>query len=101
LVAFVTSILSNLKNWRPLSLLNTGYKIVAKAMPNRLKKVLFSLIDNNQTGFPPKKYLSAKILDDQWLGIGLFPIGKGLRQRCPLFPLYTLCRDFGISNLKL
>ena len=34
------------KNWRPISLLNCDYKIAAKAIAIRLKRVLPKLIDN-------------------------------------------------------
>lgn len=40
-----------LKNWRSLTLLNVDYKIVAKALANRIKKVLPLIIDDDQTGF--------------------------------------------------
>ena len=39
-----------LKNWRPLSLLNTDYKILAKTLASRLQDVIGSLINEDQTG---------------------------------------------------
>ena len=40
-----------LKNWRPLTLLNTDYKILSKALSYRIQKVLPKLIHMSQTGF--------------------------------------------------
>ena len=40
-----------LKNWRPITLLNTSYKIASGTIANRLKTVLPNLIDPDQTGF--------------------------------------------------
>ena len=39
----------NLKNWRPISLLNVDYKICSKAVSIRLAKVLGSIVDPDQT----------------------------------------------------
>jgi hypothetical protein len=41
---------SELKNWRPISLLGCDYKILAKILTNRLKPVLQDIIGPNQTG---------------------------------------------------
>ena len=43
--------LQELKNWRPITLLNCDYKIASKTIASRLKAVLQNLIDNDQTGF--------------------------------------------------
>lgn len=39
----------NLKNYRPISLLNVDYKILARVLSNRLKKVLPKIISSSQT----------------------------------------------------
>ena len=43
--------LQELKNWRPITLLNCDYKIASKAIDSHLKALLQNLADNNQTGF--------------------------------------------------
>ena len=40
-----------LKNWRPISLLNVDYKIMAKALATRLQKVIPSVINSDQVGY--------------------------------------------------
>ena len=46
-----------LKNWRPVSLLNTTYKIGSSCIANRLKTVLPNLISEEQTGFVAGMYI--------------------------------------------
>ena len=50
-----------LKNWRPISLLNTDYKIMTKCIASRLKKVLPRIIHQNQTGFMKDRYIGFNI----------------------------------------
>ena len=44
-------VLHYLKNWRPISLLNCNYKIAAKVIASRIKTVLPTIINFDQTGF--------------------------------------------------
>ena len=46
-----------LKNWRPVTLLNTDYKIATKAIAMRLKKVLPKIIHPGQTGYIKGRYI--------------------------------------------
>ena len=50
-----------LKNWRPITLLNCDYKIAAKTIATRLKKVLPHLINNDQTGFLKGRFIGENI----------------------------------------
>ena len=46
---------SRVQNFRPISLLNTPYKIVAKILANRMKPLLHHWILPSQTGFVPNR----------------------------------------------
>ena len=50
-----------MKNWRPLSLLNVDFKIVAKALANRIKPLIKTLIHEDQCGFVPGRYIGENI----------------------------------------
>ena len=51
----------NIKNWRPISLLNVIYKIGSFCIANRIKRVLPSLIDDDQTGFISNRYMGDNV----------------------------------------
>ena len=48
--------LTDLKSWRPLSLLNTDYKILAKLLANRLRPVLSDIINPDQIGYMKNRF---------------------------------------------
>ena len=55
-----------LKNWRPITLLNTVYKIASGSITNRVKKVMNKLISTDQTGFMEGRYIgeNTRLLHD-------------------------------------
>ena len=53
--------LNELKNWRPITLLNCDYKIASEAIASRLKSVLSDLIEYDQTGF-----LKGRSIAENW-----------------------------------
>uniref|UniRef100_A0A803T8M6 Reverse transcriptase domain-containing protein n=1 Tax=Anolis carolinensis TaxID=28377 RepID=A0A803T8M6_ANOCA len=52
---------SETKNYRPISLLNTDYKIFTKILANRLKKFLNGWIGEDQTGFLPSRTIKDNV----------------------------------------
>ena len=50
-----------LQNYRPITLLNTDYKIGAKAIASRLKSVINELIGSHQTGFLKNRFIGENI----------------------------------------
>ena len=50
-----------IKNWRPITLLNVSYKIASGCIASRIKKVLPSIIDFDQSGFMSDRCTSDNI----------------------------------------
>ena len=57
LVPKANRIISEIKAYRPITLLNVSYKIIAAAVANRIKHVLPSIIDRDQTGFMKDRFI--------------------------------------------
>ena len=51
----------DLKNWRPISLLNVDAKIASKVIAERMKRLLPEVIHNNQSGYIPGRNISENI----------------------------------------
>ncbi|KAL3680315.1 hypothetical protein R1sor_023271 [Riccia sorocarpa] len=52
-----------IKNWCPLTLLNTGYKLISKIMANRLRDVIADVVDSQQKGFIKGRRISDSVLN--------------------------------------
>ncbi len=50
-----------LGNWRPITLLNTDYKIATKCIAERFKKILANIINNDQSGFLKNRFIGENI----------------------------------------
>lgn len=51
-----------IKNWRPITLLNVSYKIMAKMLAMRLEKILPRFICSTQTGFIKGRYILENLI---------------------------------------
>lgn len=50
-----------LSNWRPISLLNVDYKILAKVIATRMKPYLPDIINSDQTGYVANRYIGENL----------------------------------------
>ncbi|BDA46021.1 probable LINE-1 retrotransposable element ORF2 protein [Coccomyxa sp. Obi] len=97
-------------SYRPITLLNTDYKLAARTVASRLGPVLNQVVDPTQTGFLPKRWVGDNVLahleeisSQRWVRIlhtgttarvafngwhtDVFPVSSGVFQGSPLSPL--------------
>ena len=55
--------ISRIKNWRPISLLNCSYKIISRAINNRLKSVCDNILSRAQKGFTSSRYIQEVLIN--------------------------------------
>ena len=55
--------LSKLKNWRPISLLSNLYKIISRALNNRLSTVMDKITSRAQKGFTSSRFLQEVLIN--------------------------------------
>jgi hypothetical protein len=56
-----TGISSDIRQWHPITLLNTIYKIMAKTLSNRIQPFLSDIIHDSQTSFKNGRSIMANI----------------------------------------
>jgi len=54
---------SNLKNWRPISLLSNMYKLISRVLNNRLTTVMSKITSRAQKGFTDSRYLQEVLIN--------------------------------------
>ena len=47
-----------IKNWRPLTLLETFYKLISATLANRIKPVLDTIVGKHQKAYIPGRYIA-------------------------------------------
>ena len=52
---------SKIKNWRPVALLNTDYKIFTKVLARRLEKNIPTIIHTDQSGFVKNRFIGESV----------------------------------------
>ena len=68
-------------SYRPITLLNTDYKLAARVLADRMGPLLNHVVDSTQTGFLPQRWIGDNILahldiiDIIIVFLGLFPMG--------------------------
>ena len=91
----------NIKNLRPITLLNTDYKIIEKVIANRIMPSLHDIIHGDQRGFMPNRRISVNIR--KLLDIIFFAVDNDLE--CLIVSLdFAKCFDrveFGILHGSL
>src|SRR5258705_13000501 len=61
-----------ISNYRPITLLNTDYKIYTKTLAIKLAKVAPNIIHPNQAGFMPGRSIFDQVRKPAWLGWIMF-----------------------------
>eukprot|EP00967_Tisochrysis_lutea_P073861 scaffold99017_cov33-Tisochrysis_lutea.AAC.1 len=56
--SFAPQLATGAERARPITLLQSDYKILAKILTNRLSKVIGKIISENQMGFVPRRLIS-------------------------------------------
>lgn len=75
--------MKEIKNWRPVSLLCVDFKILSKALANRLKKVMGQIIHNDQSYCVPER----SIIDNITVIRDVFEVAKLAGQNFGLISL--------------
>jgi exonuclease III len=82
-------------NYRPITVLNSDYRVLAKVLANRLKRCIGKLIHPMQSGFVPGRLIGENILLNQMLPTAVGPNSMAAAVYCDFRKAYdTVDRNF-------
>lgn len=88
-------------NYRPITLLNSDYRVLAKVLATRLRVVQGGLIQPEQTGFLPGRHIGENIMLNQLLPAVLPPTSQALSVFLDFYKAYdTIIREFLYAVLQ-
>ena len=89
-------------NYRPITLLNTDYRVLAKVLAYRLRKVQQHVIQPEQTAFLPGRHIGENIMLLQLLPSAIGPNSQAAAVFLDFYKAYdTLSRQFLFSVLEV
>lgn len=82
-------------NYRPITVLNTDYRVLAKVLANRLRAVIGKVIPEEQTGFVPGRHIGENVMLLQLLPTAMEVHSKAATVFCDFSKAYdTVDREF-------
>ena len=88
-------------NYRPITLLNSDYRVLAKVLATRLRAVQGDLIQPEQTGFLPGRHIGENIMLNQLLPAALPPSSQVVTIFLDFYKAYdTIIREFLYAVLE-
>jgi hypothetical protein len=86
---------TNPNNYRPITLLNGDYRVLAKILSHRFKQVQGRLVEPEQTGFLPGRLIGENIILNQLLPSAVGPNSRAMAVHLDFYKAYdTVIRDF-------
>ena len=88
-------------NYRPLTLLNTDYRILAKVLSTRFRAVQHHIVEPEQSGFMPGRHIGDNILLNQLLPMAVGPASSAVVVHVDYYKAYdTVIRAFLFAVLQ-
>jgi exonuclease III len=93
---------SHPNNYRPITLLNGDYRVLAKILSHRFKAVQGRLVEPEQTGFLPGRLIGENLILNQLLPLAVGPSSRAVAVHLDFYKAYdTVIRDFLYSIMTV
>jgi len=93
---------TNCNNYRPLTLLNADYRVLAKVLSRRLRDIQHKIIEPEQSGFMPGRHIGDNLMLLQLLPVAVGPFSQAVTIFADFYKAYdTLWREFMFRVLQV